>query len=198
MFTNLYHRDVVNLQHHNSLMKIHIMGASCAGSTTLGSALSERWKYPYFDTDYYFWLPADVPFTQRRTSDERNRLLKEDLQKYTDVIVGGSLLKWGAEWETYFDLVIFLYLPPAIRLERLKAREVERYGSAIFDNPERAVLYQQFLAWASGYDNNTTDGRNLASHRAWLSTLDCPVLEINGDTTVDERINLIEQALSGF
>lgn len=179
-------------------MKIHIMGASCAGSTTLGQALSERWKYPYFDTDYYFWLPADVPFTQRRTPEERNQLLKTDLQPHTDVIVGGSLVSWGPEWQTYFDLVVFLYLPPAIRLQRLKNREVERYGTAIFDNPERAELYQQFLTWATSYDDSTFTGRSLQIHRQWLSTLECPVLEITGDTTVTERINLVEQALSGF
>lgn len=179
-------------------MKIHIVGASCAGSTTLGRALSERWKYPYFDTDYYFWLPSDVPFTRRRTVEDRIQLLKDDLQKHTDVIIGGSLVNWGAEWETYFDLVVFLYVPPAIRLQRLKDREMERYGSAIFDDPERAALYQQFLAWASGYDDNTTNGRTLNVHRHWLSNLECPVLEIDGDTTVDERIKLMDEALSGF
>lgn len=179
-------------------MKIHIMAASCAGSTTLGRVLSERWKYPYFDTDYYFWLPSDVPFTRRRTVEDRIQLLKDDLQKHIDVIVGGSLVSWGPEWETYFDLVVFLYVPPGIRLQRLKDREIERYGSAIFDDPERAALYQQFLTWASGYDDNTTNGRTLNVHRNWLSNLKCPVLEIDGDTTVDERITLMEQALSGF
>jgi adenylate kinase family enzyme len=179
-------------------MKIHIMGASCAGSTTLGHALAKRWKYANFDTDAYFWLPTDVPFTQRRTLDERNRLLNNDLQKHTDAIVGGSLVNWGQEWQTYFDLVVFLYIPPAIRLQRLKEREIERYGAAIFDNPERAALYQQFLTWAAGYDDNTTNGRNLNAHRNWLSTLACPVLEIDGDTTINERIDLVEQALSGF
>jgi adenylate kinase family enzyme len=178
-------------------MKIHIMGACCAGATTLGRALSERWKYPYFDTDHYFWLSSDVPFTERRTPEDRNRLLKDDLQMHTDVIVGGSLVNWAPEWETYFDFVVFLYVPPGIRLQRLKDREVERYGNAIFDNAERAILYQQFLTWASGYDDNTTNGRNLSAHRSWLSTLECPFLEINGDTTVAERIYLIEEALSG-
>ncbi|WP_342648437.1 AAA family ATPase [Mucilaginibacter sp. CSA2-8R] len=179
-------------------MKIHIMGASGAGSTTLGKALSERWKHPYFDTDDYFWLSSAMPFTQRRAAEERNRFLKDDLQKHKDVIVGGSLVNWGDEWKTYFNLVVFLYLPPAIRLQRLMEREVERYGTAIFDNPERAALYQQFLTWATGYDDNTTHGRTLNTHRNWLSALDCPVLEIEGDTTIDERVNLVEQTLSGF
>lgn len=37
-------------------MKIHITGASSAGSTTLGSELTTVLSCPYFDTDDYFWL----------------------------------------------------------------------------------------------------------------------------------------------
>lgn len=51
-------------------MKIHIMGASCAGSTTLGNALSAEWGIPYFDTDDFFW----------------ERLVSRELERYGDII----------------------------------------------------------------------------------------------------------------
>jgi hypothetical protein len=35
--------------------------------------------YPHFDTDDYFWLPTDPPFTEKRETPLRQRLLVDDL-----------------------------------------------------------------------------------------------------------------------
>ncbi|MFD2146673.1 hypothetical protein [Mucilaginibacter antarcticus] len=87
------------------------MGASCAGSTTLGKALSAQLGFPYFDTDNYFWEPSDPPFTVRCNPDERNERIQQDLAKNSNWIVGGSVINWELGWEDLFDLVIFLYIP---------------------------------------------------------------------------------------
>jgi len=172
-------------------MKIHIMGASCAGATTLGRALSARLGMPCFDTDDYFWAPSAVPYTVRREPAERIAMLKADFAANNDAIVSGSLVSWGDEWLTMFDVVVFLYIPHEIRMQRLVAREVERYGDAIYTDPERIRLFDAFKSWATGYDDNSTNGRNLQVHQNWIKKLNCPVLEITGDTTVEERIDLV-------
>jgi len=43
------------------IQRIHILGASGSGTTTLGRALAERLQYPHFETDDYFWLPTAPP-----------------------------------------------------------------------------------------------------------------------------------------
>ena len=40
------------------MQRIHILGASGSGTTTLGRALAERLQCRHFDTDDYFWLPT--------------------------------------------------------------------------------------------------------------------------------------------
>ncbi len=172
-------------------MKIHIMGASCAGSTTLGNALAKRLGYTYLDTDAYYFVPTEIPFSVKREPTERIAMMKADFEANDNVIIGGSLVSWGDEWFTNFDLVVFLYIPHDIRMARLHAREVERYGDKIFTDPYRAVQYQQFTAWAKGYDDNSTNGRNLGVHLDWLSKVNCPVLKIDGDTTVEERVERV-------
>jgi len=166
------------------------MGASCAGATTLGKALADHLGYACFDTDDYFWMPSAIPYTVRREPAERNTMLKNDLFKKDNAIVSGSLVSWGEEWLTIFDLVVFLYVPHQIRMDRLHKREVERYGDAIFTDPKRIKLYKDFTNWATGYDDNTTNGRNLGVHLNWLSKLNCTVLKIEGDTTVAERLSI--------
>ncbi|PJJ79623.1 AAA family ATPase [Mucilaginibacter auburnensis] len=176
-------------------MKIHIMGASCAGSTTLGNTLAKRLGYTYLDTDAYYFVPSEIPFSVKREPTERIAMMKTDFEGNENVIVGGSLVSWGDDWFSKFDLVVFLYLPHDIRMARLHAREVERYGDKIFNDPYRAMQYQQFTAWAKGYDDNTTNGRNLGVHLDWLSKVTCPVLKIEGDTTVEERIERVMSLL---
>ena len=172
-------------------MKIHILGASCAGSTTLGEALAQHLHYPYFDTDHFFWEKTDPPFILKRNYDQRNALLKNELEVHDNYIIGGSLVNWGDEWLTAFDLVVFLYVPPEIRMQRLKDREFKRYGDVIFTLPNRIQAYQRFLDWAAAYDTNAISGRTLQAHENWLSKVTCRMLQIRGDTTVQQRIDLI-------
>ena len=177
-------------------MKIHIMGASCAGSTTLGMALATQLSFPYFDTDYYFWEQTNLPFTVKRDRDVRIAMLKSAAEAHNDYIIGGSLVNWGDEWFTAFDLVVFLYLPPEIRLQRLKDREFERYGEVIYNDAERVMAYQNFIDWATAYDTNAIPGRTLQVHQDWLSKVKCPVLEISGNTTVQQRVDLVLHQIS--
>ncbi|MFD1258142.1 AAA family ATPase [Mucilaginibacter terrae] len=179
-------------------MKIHIMGASCAGSTTLGNALAEQLNYLYFDTDHFFWEQTDPPFTVKRDREKRIEMLKEAIASHQNYIVGGSLVSWGDEWFLAFDLVIFLYVPPQIRIERLKRREFERYGDVIYTKPNRIQAYHKFLNWATAYDTNAITGRTLQVHEEWLSKVACPILEIRGDTTVQQRIDLILNKINTF
>ncbi len=179
-------------------MKIHIIGASCAGSTTLGNVLAKKLGYTYLDTDAYYFVPSDVPFSIKRDPVERIAMMKADFEANDDVIVGGSLVSWGDDWYTKFDLVVFLYIPHDVRMARLHAREVERYGDKIFNDPYRTEQYQQFTAWAKGYDDNSTNGRNLSVHLNWLSKVNCPILKIEGDTTVDERVERVMQELKSL
>lgn len=170
-------------------MKIHILGASGSGVTTLGLHLSGICGIPYFDNDDFFWERSDPPFTVRRDAELRNSLLLKATGGHDSWIVGGSMINWAVELE--YDLVIFLLIPPQIRIERLRKRELERYGDVIYKDAERNRLFKEFINWACGYDDNSTKGRTLFTHQQWLKTLHCPVLKLEGDLSVEERSELV-------
>ncbi|ABQ06264.1 ATP-binding protein [Flavobacterium johnsoniae] len=173
-------------------MKIHIFGASGSGVTTTGNALAEKLAYRYFDSDDYFWEKSDVPFTLRRNPEERNSKIKSDLENSENWILGGSIFQWGENVFPDFDLVVYLWIPPQIRMERLKKREFERYGNVIYTNPDRIKQFEDFMEWAADYDNNTgIASRNFQAHENWLNSIDFPVLKISGDLTLQQRIDLI-------
>ena len=105
--------------------RIHILGASGSGTTTLGRVLAERLQCPHFDTDDYFWLPTDPPYTQKREITLRQEVLMDNLATHESWVLSGSLCGWGDVAIALFDLVIYLWVPCEIRLERLRHREYE-------------------------------------------------------------------------
>jgi len=61
--------------------RVHILGASGAGPTTLAQALAARLGCPHYDVDDYFWLPSDPPFQHIRDREARRAMLSADLDK---------------------------------------------------------------------------------------------------------------------
>ena len=57
--------------------RVHIMGASGAGVTSLGRGLADALAIPHHDTDDYFWRPTNPPYREQREVPERLRLMKE-------------------------------------------------------------------------------------------------------------------------
>jgi adenylate kinase family enzyme len=166
-------------------MRILIVGASGSGTTTLGATLARRLAFAHFDTDDYYWLPTSPPFRQKRDPAQRLALLAAALDSAGDAVVSGSLMGWGQEIEDCFDLIVFLYVPTGLRIERLRSREIERHGR----------VDEAFLQWAAEYDEGPPMGRSLARHRAWLDARQAPVLCIEGDTSVDYRVGAVWAAL---
>jgi adenylate kinase family enzyme len=173
-------------------MRIHISGASGCGVTTLGRALAGRLRFSYFDADDYFWEPSDPPFAIKRTPDARNRLIRSALVGENNWVLGGSVLNWGDEVFPPFDLIVFLWLPPEIRMARLETREASRYGETIRTDPARKKQYDEFMAWAADYDKVTgLSKRNIAAHEHWLNRQSAPVLEIREDIGVQARLERV-------
>lgn len=167
-------------------MRIHVTGASGSGATTLGAALARELSLHHADADHYYWLPTVPPFKEKRNANDRLALVCQALRSEPGVVLSGSVYGWGRDVEDAFDLVVFLYLPAHIRVERLRRREIERYGAA---DPA-------FLNWASQYDEGPSAGRSFAKHNAWLAQRTCPVLRLDQDQTVAERVARVHQALS--
>ncbi|MBX8514917.1 AAA family ATPase [Pseudomonas cichorii] len=166
---------------------ILITGAAGTGTSTLADALAKKLSTPQLEADDFLWLPSNPPYKHLADKTQRGERLLQEMRSHGRAIVAGSIIGWGQPLENEFDLV-FLYLPVELRLERLVRREVRRFGQA---NPE-------FLAWAAQYDEGGVSGRSLARHQEWLSMRTCPVLRLEGDMSVKDRVLQILDALDGL
>ena len=110
-------------------------------------------------------------------------------------VLSGSLDGWGDPLIPRFEQVVFLSAPTDVRLARLQVRERQRYGDAIAPGGPLEAQHRDFLAFAEGYDTgvftSTLAGRHRARHEAWLTSLRCPVLRLDGRTSTTELVDEI-------
>ena len=174
--------------------RIHILGASGSGTTTLGAALAERWEAAHLDTDNYLWEPTDPPFQRTRPQEERCTLLAAALEAHCRWTLSGSLCCWGDIFIPRFELIIFLLIPTAIRLTRLRDRERQRYGAeALAPGGSMHATHTAFLTWAAAYDEGDKAMRSRQHHEQWLARLSCPCLRLEGPLTTAEQLTRVEE-----
>ena len=179
-------------------MKIIIFGASGTGKTTLGKSISKKLNWTYLDSDDYYWEKTNPPFQTKIPLDKRNKNLTKAFQSKENVIISGSLCTWSSFWDTAFDIGIFLRVPQKIRMKRLLAREIERYGEALNTNEAAKEKSKAFLEWAKTYDDETNDGASISQHKNWIELMDCPVIEINGDFTNEEIQEILLKEIEDY
>ena len=164
---------------------ILITGAAGTGTTTLARALAHELRATHLEADVFLWLPSYPPYQHQVEKAQRCERLLHEMRRASRAVVAGSIRGWGCALEDAFDLMVFLYLPVDLRLERLTLREVTRFGHV---KPE-------FLAWAAQYDNGAAPGRSLARHQDWLSKRTCPVIRLVGDMSVTDRLHPTNDAI---
>lgn len=168
-------------------LRILVTGAAGSGTSTLAAALAREVSGIAVEADDLYWLPTTPPYRERRPADARRALACAALSTPASVVMAGSVMGWGAEIEDAFDLVVFLQVATALRLERLRERELRRFGR----------VDEAFLRWAADYDTGTTEGRDLASHQAWLAARAAPCVTVAGRVTMDEAVARVHRALGG-
>lgn len=174
---------------------IHIYGASGSGTSTIGRILCEQSGYFFMDTDDYFWEPTNPPYTTKRAILDRIAKMKSDIEKYDTVVISSSLVDWGDVLIPYFTLAIRVNTDTAIRIERLKKREREHFGSRIDAGGDMYENHQEFLAWAASYDDGGLEMRSKAKHDAWEKLLTCPRISLDGSLPVVENFERIRRYL---
>lgn len=170
-------------------VRVHITGASGAGVSTLGRVLAAALDVVVIDTDDFYWLPTAPPYQTVRPPAERLALLAAAMDAADGFISSGSLDGWGDPLIPRFTSVIFIRTATELRLARLRAREAGVFGAAAIapGGPHHAE-HEAFIDWAAGYDRGLQSGRNLQRHIAWVATLPCPVLTLDGARPIAEML----------
>lgn len=176
--------------------KLYLLGASCSGVSTLGATLSDRLGLQQIDVDDFFWMPTDPPYSVKRDPEERIRLIRARQQASPGWVLTGSFIGWGEALVPDVDLIVFIYTPTPIRLERLDRREAQRHGARIQPGGDMHRPHLAFRKWAAQYDDPSFSGRNLSQHDSWLAAQSAPVLRLDGTRPTEELARQVEDRIS--
>lgn len=172
--------------------RFHILGAPGSGVSTLGKLLAERLGATHFDTDDFHWFTDDaLPYRRRRNPDHRRQLLSQALDSREQWVLSGALCGWGDVFIPRFEAVVYCWAPVAIRLERIRNRELIRYGKErLVPGGDLHVVFEKFLSWAADYDQNEgIRGRHYELE--WMGKLECPVLHLEAQDMLPDQLNRI-------
>lgn len=174
---------------------IHIYGASGSGTSTIGKFIADKLGYFFMDTDDYFWEPTNPPYTIKRKVSDRIALMQKDIAKHNGVVISGSLVDWGDELIPLFTLVIRVETDTAIRIDRLKRREREQFGSRIDPGGDMYENHRDFISWAASYDSGGLDMRSKAKHDEWQKQVQCRHILLDGSLPVEKNFEIIKRNL---
>lgn len=170
-------------------VRLHVFGASGAGTTSLAAALAERCGWLHLDTDNFYWLPSEPPYRFKREPQQRVEQIRASAAQANDWILSGSLCSWGEALLPLFTHAVFLQLDDAERMQRLTTRERQRYGERVLPGGDMHAQSQAFLEWAAGYQNGDLQTRSLCMHEAWIAQqLRCPLLRLDSTCESPEQL----------
>lgn len=172
----------------NKKIKIHIFGASGAGVSTLGKKLASSLQISFYDSDDFYWKITNPPFQEANSIADRKHFLKNAISLNDCWVISGTLVSWGDFIQDEFDLAVYLSVPCDERLLRVKRREAERFGNRIEAGGDMYEGHLKFLEWVAQYDEGSLGGRSKPRHEAWIKTLKCPVLRIDGIVSSEKSL----------
>ena len=171
-------------------MKIHLLGPSCSGTSTLGKLIADKYNIPWIDSDSIFWIKTNPPFTTKRDKNERTKMLKDYFNKNDSLVLSGSALEWGDFIKDHLDLIILKYVDQENRIKRLMAREIERYGNRIDPGNDMYEIHKEFIEWNKKYETGGMEMRSRKSELTWISDAKCKILKLENNDLPEEELKI--------
>lgn len=165
-------------------MKIHIIGASGTGKSTLAKYISEQQGINWIDTDTYLW--KDDRFKENRPIEERKEMYAKDMAVEDNYAASGSVFSWLPKGYNDRDLLVFLHLDEAVRMKRLRKREQQR-GNRMWRD-DRGQETNDFLEWCKTYTTarDKSSVGTYAEHAYQIELAASPVLQLDSSPPVED------------
>lgn len=170
---------------------ILIMGPSGAGKTTLGQLVARELDFAFVDIDDYIWRKdTPIPFSVMYPKEQKISRLTEAIAHCDRFVMSGSMNSFHEHFDPCFELVVYLWADPNLRVRRVHQRELEWFGDRITEGGDMYQTHRNMLDGIAGYDLGL-GGSTLQQHQQWLSQLACPILRLNGGDSYETNLHHI-------
>lgn len=161
---------------------IIVCGLNGTGKSTLGKALAERLGYHFIDNENLYFPQAES-YAAPRTREEAESLLSAEIQAHPDFVYATVKMAQGDAFYPCFRYAILIYVPRDIRLQRVRNRSLQKFGSRMLPGGDLYEQEEQFFASVAAKAEDSVEN--------WIVGLGCPVLRVDGLRDVGENVDFI-------
>lgn len=166
-------------------MGIVICGLNGTGKSTLGKILAKKLHFHFIDIeDLYFPKEnSDYIYASPRTREDVAERLRCEIRTHENFIFASVKGDYGEDICSFFQYAILLNAPRDIRLQRVKERSFQKFGSRMLPGGDLFEQEEKFFRFVESRNENTVE--------EWVKSLKCPVIRIDGTKPIDENTNFI-------
>lgn len=112
---------------------ILVCGLNGAGKSTLGKALAEKLHFYFIDDEelYFSKTDSDYIYASPCTHEEAEKRLFHKMQAHENFVLASVKGDYGALFYPFIQYAIWIDVPKDIRLQRVKNRSFQKFGSRI-------------------------------------------------------------------
>ena len=162
---------------------IIIIGLNGSGKSTVCRELARRLNYKLMDVEDYFFVESKIPYTISRTRAEVQKMLLDDIEKYQNYVLCSVNCNWDSKITDTLRMAVLLTAPLEVRMERVKQRELTRFGERVLEGGDLYESQKKFYDFVAS--------RSEQEVREKASLLSCPILEIEATLSVEEIVGRI-------
>ena len=168
---------------------ILMCGLNGVGKSTLGKALAERLGFHFIDNEDLYFPKTDPenPYASPRGREEVEKLLFDEIAAHENFVFTSVKGDYGEADQPFFQYVVYIAVPRKLRLQRVKERSLQRFGSRMLPGGD---LYRQEASFLDFVASRPED-----SVLKWLEPLSCPVIRVDGTKPVEENAAFIVRRL---
>ena len=169
--------------------KIVLCGGNGAGKSTMGRALAQALNLRFLDIEQYYFpdrLPNEA-YGTARSQEEVTALLLEDLQKPEGCVLAAVKADYSREIGALFTCAVYIDVPKVICMQRIRQRSYGKFGDRMLPGGDLYEREQRFF--------DMVQNRTVEPILQWLSSMEIPVIRIDGLLPVEENLQRILEQL---
>ncbi|MGI6254499.1 MAG: AAA family ATPase [Acutalibacter sp.] len=170
---------------------ILLCGLNGSGKSTVGKALAQRLGWEFLDIEDCFFPKDDSDYLYRhpRSREEAGAMLLQRVQQTEHFVLAAVKADYGQEVTDLLTLAVWLQADPHTRAKRVRRRSYEKFGFRMLPGGDLHQVEESFFTFCDGRDDREVE--------TWLSSLTCPVIQLDGTGPVQDTVDRVIQEING-